>query len=199
MKLMIVLIILGFPFNNINTTALFIFCLIDIKRLIFIIYGECNWINWEESYKKNIIYTPLSFLLENKEKFTIKKIIKLYIILNIHKIILIIQIISFTIFFITNYTPQKKNNNFNKLFIQIPHIKSKKIKKILKNRKFPFISKYEIKLLIENIIFIKLIGWSKWSINNCIIILKIIENSTNNKIYNIPIIIKYCINRINKK
>lgn len=70
----------------------------------------------------------------------------------------------------------KKFNNsiFQNVFLNVPQEKSKKLLSRIKKKKG--LNLVEIKFLCQNLLFITFVGWSKWAINNCIIIDKILLN-----------------------
>ena len=52
-------------------------------------------------------------------------------------------------------------------------------------------SYYDIKSIASNVILILNIGWSRWSINNCLIIVSILDNYIKNKNFNVMHAVKY--------
>lgn len=146
----------------------------------------------KKTYKNNKLYSLYGYFKNENDinLFKTSRILVMYVLLKIHKKIIFIQF--FLIFFILNKKLRekrfKKDNLFINLFIKTTRVKATGIVFKIKNRKLSFC---DIKSITISVVLILNIGWPRWSINNCLIIILILNNYIKNKNFNVIHAVKY--------
>lgn len=181
--------------------VLIIFILTDIYYFYCYIFNKnIKWKTWSDSYKLNSLYTPVCFFLE-KINFSLLDIVKMLVILTIHKTVVTIQIFIFIIllFILPVFSIDPflfKKNIYTRLFLEIPAKKVELFVFFIKNPKKIPLSWDILKIIYHNVLFTLSVGYARWTVNNSILILNVFNNMMDNRIFNIYKIINYSIKRI---